>query len=204
MSRPDAIDRIYELLSQLSPLVDESLSTLHGDDAPPVTNQIKRCLNDLHDKVNNKRLRVDELDTQQQDEEDEEDELEVIRQIVADSPRPRPSARPACRPVNDQPVVNLDVSGLTTHTPIVSSHTPVQQLAHEMANKILPRYDTEPAARTSIDFLFRWRGEPDPDKRELDGFTRIMAGYIPVDLEDSSVATRNVVLNPFHLGQLRD
>jgi hypothetical protein len=67
----DQASRVYQLLSELSPLVDAVLPIINGLDAPPIANNIKRRIEDINDKINAKRACLGE-------EEKEEREVESL------------------------------------------------------------------------------------------------------------------------------
>jgi hypothetical protein len=47
-----------------------------------------------------------------------------------------------------------------------------------------------------MDFVFKWQGESDADKRYFEGLVRIVAGYAPVDVQDEQVHSLKVVASP--------
>jgi hypothetical protein len=60
---------------------------------------------------------------------------------------------------------------------------------------LLNAFNTPPLARTSMDFVFTWQGESDADKRFFEGLMRIVAGYVPVDVQDEQLHSLKVVVS---------
>jgi hypothetical protein len=100
--------RVHQLLLELSPLVDAVLPIMNGLDAPPIANKIKRCIDDMNDKINAKRVCRGEEEKEEFEEEKEEREVESLVDCRSPSdsdaaplepedvqakarPRPRPS-----------------------------------------------------------------------------------------------------------------
>jgi hypothetical protein len=47
----------------------------------------------------------------------------------------------------------------------------------------------------NIPFLFEWLGDSNRKRRELDGFRRLIVGYLPVDFGDMKMVSERVVVS---------
>jgi hypothetical protein len=156
-------NQVYDMLLEITPLVDEIVPLLQLADVPVIATKIKRCMEDIHDKLSPKRVRTSDVNRRRSNRtDDEQTEL----------------SEPEDNGEEDDPNEPDDLSK-TKH---------VSNRILKNCVKLVGHVHKLPASRTPLDFIFNWVGEANVTTREYNGLKRIVAGYVPVDFDDLAEA----------------
>jgi hypothetical protein len=150
------LDRVYNMLAELTPLVDQVIPYLKWAQIPPAVLNIKRRLEDMHEKVMTKRVRLDKEDPLSSDDEETDRTLDLFF-----------SGPSGLCSLDDESTDDLEES-------------------YEEAKrvKLVSQVRRMPYLRTMLEFTIKWRHVSDAATREYQGLLRIIAGYAPFDLHD--------------------
>ena len=103
----DSVERVYQLLLELSPLVDIALPIMQEDQVSPTIKKIKRRMNELNERIGNKRTRIEDHGDQ-----NERDEKEVERLLVEnETPPPSDPAPEEPKPIARQSIEHRPDTG---------------------------------------------------------------------------------------------